>query len=109
MTGTHAQDDGWVLHGVRRPDQATIEHAELACDADFAAFMTARLTEELVRTTGERQRRVLEDVLTELDGGRLPDDVTLQLLATAYVDHPDFRSRWRSPGLLLDEPSDVGR
>lgn len=109
MTRVHAQDGGWVLHGARRPGQATIEHAELACDPDFAAFMTARLTEELDRTTGERRLQVLRDVLAELDGGRLPDDVTLQLLATAYAEHPDFRSRWRSPALLLDEPSDVRR
>lgn len=109
MTRTHAQDGGWVLHGARHPGQATIEHSELACDPDFAAFMTARLTEELARATGERQVQVLREVLDELEGGRLPDDVTLQLLATAYADHPDFRSRWRSPGLLLDEPSDVRR
>ena len=97
--------DSWVVHGMGSPGQATIEHAELACDPAYADFMTARLTEELARTTREQARQVLREVLAELRDGRIPDDVTLHLLATAYADHPDFRAQWRSPDLLLAEPS----
>lgn len=98
----------WLLHGLRAPDQATIEHAELACDDRFPRFLTARLREEEARAVlrrphhgrGDSGLGLLRDLLADLAEGRLPDDVTLDLVLTAYAAHPDFRPEWRAPAAL---------
>jgi hypothetical protein len=102
---------GWLLHGLQSPGQATIEHAELACDEEFVRFLTARLGEE-AQAAAARHRprqgtavfgglRILYEILDDLAQGCLPDDVSLDLVLSAYAAHPDFQARWRHPADLL--------
>ena len=100
---------GWLLHGLQTPDQATIAHAELACDREFAQFLFARLEEE-IHAAVRRARpspqldeglQLLHELARDLRLGRLPDDVTLDVVVAAFAAHPDFRARWRTPAELL--------
>lgn len=119
----HRVVPGWLLHGLGSDGQDSIEHAELALDEEFAAFVSERLTEEVVAATFRREHaghapggpddrraeaglRVLHDLLLDLQVGAVPDDVTLGLLARAYAAHPDFRPRWAHPAALLARPGD---
>lgn len=114
---------GWLLHGLGADGQDSVEHVELALDDAFAAFVSERLTEEIVAATFRREHadhapggpedqraeaglRVLHDLLLDLQVGVLPDDVTLGLLTRAYASHPDFLPRWRHPAALLAQPDD---
>lgn len=130
--GLVARDDhgrvapGWLLHGLGSDGQDSVEHVELALDDEFAAFVSERLTEEVVAATVRRQHadhvpggpedqraeaglRVLHDLLLDLQVGVLPDDVTLGLLTRAYAAHPDFLPRWRHPAAVLAHPDDAAR
>lgn len=117
-TVTTNLDHPWLLHGLRPDGVRSIEHAELALDEEFAAFVSERLTEEVLAATLRRLHgehapgspaearadaglRLLDGLLLDLRVGVLPDDVTLQLLVRAYAAHPDFRPRWASPATLL--------
>lgn len=106
-TATDGQSVGWVLHGLTRPAQASIEHVELGLDGALFDFLRERLCEELDRARAGTGRgpvpatepwvSVLEETLQELSWRRLPDDVSLQLLLRAFRSHVDFRSRWATP------------
>ncbi len=99
---------GWLLHGLRQPGTSALRR-ELTADPDFLAFLSERLTEEIVATTHRRITssdpeariehglEVLHELLQTLRRGGLPDDTTLQLLIQAYADHPDFQQDWRRP------------
>ena len=99
---------GWLLHGLHRPGP-TVVRRELAADPEFLAFLSERLTEEVIaathrRTTAadpdgriERGLAVLDELLGQLSRGELPDDTSLQLLTRAYAEHPQFRAEWRRP------------
>lgn len=99
---------GWLLHGLRQSTASSLRH-HLTADPEFLAFLSERLTEEVIATTHRRTTsadphvridrglEVLNDVLDVLRHGALPDDTTLQLLIQAYADHTDFRPEWRRP------------
>ena len=42
----------------------------------------------------ERGLMVLREVLSGLEAGKVPDQMSLDLLVAAYSRHPDFRPEW---------------
>jgi hypothetical protein len=74
----------------------------------LVAFLQARLTEDLSRIWArdaacvdpERhpgmaaQVAVVDDVLSILSSGRLPDRRELRILLWGYAAHPDYDPRW---------------
>jgi DNA-binding MarR family transcriptional regulator len=100
---------GWLLLGIRQPGTTALRR-HLAGDAEFLAFLSERLTEEIISATHRRMSggaagdgpdpglQLLDELVRTLRRGELPDDTTLQLLTTAYCEHPDFRTEWRRPG-----------
>ena len=106
---------GWLLHGLRR-DRPSPVRVRLATDHEFLVFLHERLTEEIVAGTHRRTTaasssgataglQLMNDLVTSLRRGVLPDDATLQLLIQAYAGHPDFRTEWRRPQEYAASPT----
>jgi DNA-binding transcriptional ArsR family regulator len=99
---------GWLLHGLRQSGISSLR-GHLTADPEFLAFLSERLTEEVIATTHRRMTsddpqagmdrglEMLHELLEALRRGDLPDDTTLQLLTQVYADHPRFRPEWRRP------------
>lgn len=87
-------------------------------DPEFVDFLRTRLTEDLARADrraanawdptadpdspgasldpeqAERGLGMLREVLSGLEAGKVPDQMSQDLLVAAYSRHPDFRPEW---------------
>jgi hypothetical protein len=87
-------------------------------DPAFLEFLRARLAEDMAHADrraanawdptahpdspgarldpdqAERGLTMLREVLSDLEAGKVPDQMSQDLLVAAYARHPDFRPQW---------------